>query len=271
MPEGIDPHITIIRPPGEFEGLETPTWNGDKPNCFRRLAMFRPDAADIFGERFVCMDLDCVIAANIDALFDRDDDFIMYKGTSFDRPYNGSLLMLRAGTRPQVYLDFTEENAIKSGQKYVGSDQAWISYCLGPNEKTWSFEDGICWWHSQYNAQIDTKRIMFFPGQMKPWETVKEGTDKWIIEHYVGNKEGKKCAILGYNKTVWTDLEEALNEHGPFDDYIVSPEVSDYWGDNFIDVAATDSQAIRLARMYGYDNPVFCGATDKQLDFLKFL
>lgn len=259
MPDGIDPHIDIIKPPGEFEGLETPTWNGDKPNCFRRLAMFRPDAADIFGERIVCMDLDSVISANIDPLFDRDDDFVMYKGTSFDRPYNGSLMMIRAGARPQVYLDFTEENAVKSGQKYVGSDQAWISYCLGPNETTWSFEDGICWWHSQYNSLIDTKRIMFFPGQMKPWETVKLGTDKWIIDHYRGKKVDKTCAILGYGKSVWEDLEKELNEYGPFDDYIISPEVKNYWGDNFIDVAATDEQAIRLARMYGYTDPVFCG------------
>lgn len=133
MPEGIDADIEIIPPPNEFVGLETPTWKNDKPNCFRRLSMFRPDAAEIFGERFVSMDLDCTIGANIDALFDRDDDFIMYKGTSFDRPYNGSLLMMNAGARPQVYLDFNEENAIKSGQKYVGSDQAWIAYCLGPN------------------------------------------------------------------------------------------------------------------------------------------
>lgn len=263
MPDGIDPYIQIIKPPGEFVGLETPTWNGDKPNCFRRLAMFRPDAADIFGERFVCMDLDSVIAHNIDSLFDRNDDFVMYKGTSAERPYNGSLMMLRAGSRPQVYLDFSEENAIKSGQQFVGSDQAWISYCLGPNEKTWSFEDGICWWQSQYNTQISTRKIMFFPGQMKPWETVKLGSDKWIIENYKGNKRKKKCAILGYNHTVWSDLQEAINVHGSFDDYIISPEVKNYWGNNFIDTFATDDQAIRLANMYGYADPVFCGRSDK--------
>lgn len=262
MPEGIDPYIQIIEPPGEFEGLETPTWKGDKPNCFRRLAMFRPDAADIFGERIVCMDLDCVIAANIDSFFDRDDDFVMYKGTSFDRPYNGSMMMLRAGARPQVYLDFSEENAIKSGLQFVGSDQAWISYCLGPNEKTWSYEDGVVWWQSQYNGLIDVKRIMFFPGQMKPWETVKHGTDPWIIEHYRGNKEGKNCAILGYNHTVWEELERALLTTPFFDDFLICPEVKNYWDDNYLDVFAVDSQAERLARMYGYENPVFCGRMD---------
>lgn len=263
IPDGIDQHIQIIKPPGEFEGLETPTWNGDKPNCFRRLAMFRPDAKDIFGEKFVCMDLDSVIAANIDHLFDNDEDFMIYKGTSFDRPYNGSLMMIKAGSRPQVYLDFSEENAIKSGQKYVGSDQAWISYCLGPNEKTWSFKEGICWWQSQYNAQIDIKSIMFFPGQMKPWEAVKAGLDNWIIENYKGEKKNKRCAILGYHKKVWTDLNDAIEEYGLFDDYIISPEVKEFWGDNYLDIAATDNQAIRLAKMHGYEDFVFCGRSDK--------
>lgn len=262
MPEGIDPYIEIIKPPGEFVDLETPTWKGDKPNCFRRLAMFRPDAAKIFGERFVCMDLDCVIGANIDMLFDRDDDFVMYKGTSFDRPYNGSMMMLRAGARPQVYVDFNEENAIKSGAKYVGSDQAWISYCLGPNEKTWSFEDGICWWGSQYNTLIPEKRIMFFPGQIKPWESVTYGFDKWITSHYKGNKKNKTCLILGYNKNVWDELEDAL-EQGPFDNYIISPEIEPYWTNGYLEIAANDEYALRLVRMHGYENFVFCGRTDK--------
>lgn len=262
MPEGIDSYIEIIKPPGEFVGLETPTWNGDKPNCFRRLSMFRPDAADIFGERFVCMDLDCVIGANIDILFDRDDDFVMYKGTSFDRPYNGSLMMLSAGARPQVYLEFNEENAIKSGQKYVGSDQAWISYCLGPDEKTWSFEDGICWWGSQYNTLIPEKRIMFFPGQIKPWESVMYGFDSWITKHYRGDKENKKCLILGYNKNVWEELEDAI-KLGPFDNYIISPEVEKYWTNGYIDIAANDEYATRLVRMHGYKDFVFCGRSDK--------
>lgn len=266
MPEGIDEYIHIIKPPGEFVGLETPTWKGDKPNCFRRISMFRPDADKIFGERFVCMDLDCVIGTNIDCLFDREDDFVMYKGTSFDRPYNGSMMMMTAGARPQVYLEFSEENAIKSGQKFIGSDQAWISYCLGPNEKTWSFKDGICWWGSQYNKDIPEKRIMFFPGQIKPWESVKHGFDKWISQNYKGDKGDKKCLILGYNKNVWIDLEKHKDD-GPFDNYIISPEVNKYWENGYLEISANDEQALRLAKMHGYKEIVFCGRSENNLTF----
>lgn len=262
MPEGIDPYIEIITPPGEFVGLETPSWKGNKPNCFRRLSMFRPDAAKIFGDRFVCMDLDCVIAENINSLFENDEDFMMYKGTSFDRPYNGSMMMIRAGARPQVYLDFNEENAIKSGQKYVGSDQAWISFCLGPNEKTWSLEDGVCWWGNQYNPLIPKLRIMFFPGQIKPWEAVIYKTDKWITENYKGNRKEKTCLILGYNKSVWSELSEALEEDS-FDNCIICPEVKSHWPFSYLDIASSDEQAITLAKMHGYSQVVFCGASDK--------
>lgn len=258
MPDGIDSHIEIIKPPGEFIDLETPSWNGDKPNCFRRLALFSPKAEKIFGaKRFVSMDLDCVIGANIDILFDRDDDFIMYRGTNFDRPYNGSLLMMNAGARPQVYTEFNEENAIKSGQKYTGSDQAWIAYCLGVGEKTWSFQDGLCWWGSQYNIDIPEKRIMFFPGVIKPWEVVVLGFDKWCGLHYRGERDGK-CLILGYNKRVWKELEIALDQDS-FENYILSPEVSQYWPGEYLDIASNDAQAILLAQMHGYKNYLFVG------------
>lgn len=259
-PEGIDSHIEIIKPPGEFVGLETPTWNKDKPNCFRRLVLFSPNAEDIFGaKRFVSMDLDCVIGANIDSLFDREDDIVLYKGTSFDRPYNGSMLLMNAGSRPQVYLDFNEENAIKSGQKYIGSDQAWIAYCLGSGEKTWSFEDGIAWWGSQYNPLIKEKKILFFPGTIKPWEVVTYGLDPWCTEHYKGEKTGK-CLILGYNKNVWEELEAVLDQ-GPFDDFILSPEVLSHWENKYLDVAANDKQSILLAKMHGYKDFVFVGVS----------
>lgn len=111
MPDGIDSNIEIIEPPTDFLNIETPSWNGDKPNCFRRLSLYSPDAEKIFGaKRFVSMDLDCVICQNIDELFDRNDDIVLYKGTSFERPYNGSMVLMTAGARTKVYNDFSLKN-----------------------------------------------------------------------------------------------------------------------------------------------------------------
>jgi hypothetical protein len=170
MPEGIDPNIEIIPPPGDFLDITNPRWANGKPQCYRRLSMFRPDAAEIFGERFVNFDLDCVIGGPLDPLFDRDDDLVLYKGTAPDRPYNGSLQLIHAGCRPQVFNDFNQDNALLSGSEFCGSDQAWLAHCLGWNEKTWDETDGVHFFGKQYTEDRTLEpRVLFFPGRLKPW------------------------------------------------------------------------------------------------------
>jgi hypothetical protein len=195
MPDGIDERIRIITPPGEFEGVKLPTWDmhvgKQLPQCLRRIAMFAPDAAETFGERFVSMDLDCIVAEPLDPLFDRSHDFMMYRGTTGARPYNGSMLMMTAGARPKVYTEFTPERAIEAGKKFVGSDQAWISHILGWGEATWGAEDGVVWWGSSRNYAAPEWGLMFFPGTPKPWELL---ADEWVAQHYRRNDE-------------WDDLE----------------------------------------------------------------
>jgi hypothetical protein len=170
---GIDPSIEVIPPGNEFVGFQTPTWCNSKPNCFRRLVMFRRDAAKTFGKRFVCMDLDCVVGGNLDPLFSRTEDFVMFKGTSPKRPYNGSMMMMTAGARPQVYETFNEDQAADSGLMFCGSDQAWIAYKLGWNEATWDERDGVYFWGTSYRPKRDKPRVLFFPGRLKPWDIAK--------------------------------------------------------------------------------------------------
>lgn len=190
MPEGIDERVRIIAPPGDFEDVRIPTWGEARapglPQCFRRLALFRPDAAGIFGERFVSMDLDCVISDSLDPLFDRDELFVMYRGTTAERPYNGSMVMMTAGSRPHVYADFTPERAAEAGRQYLGSDQAWISAALGWDEATWGVEDGVQAWGSRRNFGHGAPRVTFFLSPVKPWDLA--GND-WIDLHYRRNDE----------------------------------------------------------------------------------
>jgi hypothetical protein len=192
-PEGIDPSIRIIVPPRDFEHIRIPTWNEKKPQCLRRLSMFSPRAGLIFGERFVSMDLDCVISGPLDPLFDLADDFKMMVSTSPTlRPYNGSMLLMTAGARPQVYTEFTPERATLAGKHFLGSDQAWIGFCLGWGEKTWTDADGAIWFSPRYSMGVpETARIMFFPGTPKPWQVGgSRPLDRWVRRHYAtGMKE----------------------------------------------------------------------------------
>lgn len=190
MPKGIPAHVEVIAPPGEFEGMQTPTWSGGKPSCFRRLTMFRRDAADLFGERFVSMDLDCVVGGSLDPLFDRPDDLVLYRGTNSSRPYNGSMVLMTAGCRPQVYETFDEAGAIESGRLYTGSDQAWLAHCLGPGERVWDEADGVYWWGRRYQADRRrglTPRLLFFPGKPKPWDLALMRVDPFITTHYAAS------------------------------------------------------------------------------------
>jgi hypothetical protein len=182
MSDGIDGSIEIIAPPGDFLDITNPRWSPRQPQCYRRLSMFRRDAADIFGERFVCMDLDCVIAGPLDPLFDRPDDLVLFKGTSRTRPYNGSMMLIRAGSRPEVFEDFSPAGAMESGRQFVGSDQAWLAHKLGWSEATWDDGDGVSWFGSAYRRRRERPRLLFFPGGMKPWDAAR--LDPFVAEHY---------------------------------------------------------------------------------------
>lgn len=247
--------IEVIAPPRDFEDVRIPTWGPHMPQCLRRLAMFRPDAAAIFGERFVSMDLDAVISGSLDPLFDRDEDFVMYRGTNAARPYNGSLLMMTAGARPQVYTQFTPEGAAAAGREFIGSDQAWISHVLGAVEAVWGATDGVHAWGSRLN--VGEPRVTFFLQPEKPWSYVAKG-DPFCCAHYCRDPHKGRALILGYAPTVWDDAEAALSAER-FDTVIASPEAAQHWPQPVDAIAGDDEQAIRIAHMMGYTDYVFCG------------
>lgn len=175
QPKGIKEGVEVRSLPTSINYINNKTWkaNAGKPQCYVRLDMFRRDAAKFYGERFVSMDLDCVIKQPLDPLFDRDDEFIMYKGTASARPYNGSMLMMTAGCRPQVFEKFKPELAERASKVYIGSDQAWISYVLGWTESVWDKSDGVYFFGKQETRlenPPENLRVLFFPGNPKPWQ-----------------------------------------------------------------------------------------------------
>lgn len=185
MPAGIDKRVRIIPPPGDFLDVKLPTWGPRKPQCLRRLAMFRRDAANWIGaERVVSFDLDCVICGTLDPLFNTDDDFRITKGTSASRHYNGSLMMLKLGSRPEVVETFTPERAIRAGLAHLGSDQAWLATAI-PGEKTWTAADGIHFWRP--SKPVTNGRLVFFAGAVgKPWEV----DAPLVARHYPAMERG---------------------------------------------------------------------------------
>lgn len=188
-PEGLDESIKHIPLPDMFSDIQTETWGMDKglPQCFKRLTMWSPDAEKMFGKRYMMIDLDTIVLGNIDHLLTRQEDVLIFRGTNaVKRPYNGSLVIMDAGARPEVFNNFTQEGATKSGEMFVGSDQAWLSYCLShrddkinrwvPHVPVISEVEGVTHYSKTFiNRNGGYKRfkppegtcLVFFPGDFK--------------------------------------------------------------------------------------------------------
>lgn len=146
------------------------------PSCYRRLKVFSKEAREIFGERVVSMDLDCVITDRLEPLWDRPEDFIIWGDTNRRNPYNGSMFMHTTGTRTQLWEKFDAMTSPHATRRagYFGSDQAWMALCLGHNEARWTAADGV------YSFRNDIKqkpgmplpknaRVVMFHGVVDPW------------------------------------------------------------------------------------------------------
>lgn len=182
MPEGIQAPVETRPLPTDLVSVHNPHWSprSGKPQCYRRLAMFRRDAAEWIGERFVSMDLDCVVLGALDPIFDRDEDLVLFRGTGPRRPYNGSLILMTAGARPQVYEQFSAAEAARAGRRHLGSDQGWLAYKLGPHEARFTDDDGVRHMTPAIRRRLQCNncrplgaRLLFFPGRAKPWDMIE--------------------------------------------------------------------------------------------------
>jgi hypothetical protein len=185
---GLAPGVEAIPLWKDFATIPSPH-GGHNPSCYRRLRVFDPAIAEQLGPRFVCVDLDTVITGNLAPLWDRPEEFVIWGETDPRSWYNGSMFLLSAGARPQVFRAFdpkTSPQRAKAAGKF-GSDQGWISYCLGPGEPTWSRKDGV------YSYRVHLKpnggrlpagaRMVMFHGHVDPWSKESQQLP-WVKEHW---------------------------------------------------------------------------------------
>lgn len=184
--EGLDREIDVVPDREDFANVPSPH-GGNNPSCYRRLRVFAPDAGITFGERLVSIDLDCVITGNLLPLFDRCEDFVVWRDPMNAGGYCGSMFMLTAGARSRVWSEFkpatSPREAMAAGCR--GSDQGWLRHVLGPGEATWSRADGV------YSYRVDVRkkplpddaRITFFHGREDPWSPGPQ-SEAWVREHW---------------------------------------------------------------------------------------
>lgn len=188
MPAGIDSSIEIVPLWKDFANVQNP-FGPRNPSCYRRLKMFAREAEAMFGKRFVSLDLDSVILSDMSPIWDRDDDFIIWGDTSRSTPYNGSMMMMNAGARAQVWEKFDPAKSPTVTRKagMFGSDQAWISHCLGPKEKKWTQADGVYSYRNEIapnDGRLPKNAVIcMFHGQVDPDSHLAQ-KHKWVRDNY---------------------------------------------------------------------------------------
>lgn len=170
-----EPGVELFELWNDFATVPNPSGKKN-PSCYRRLRLFAKEPGAFLGPRFVCIDLDAVILDDITDLFNPGAPFKIWRSGKWN-PYNGSLFMLEAGARPQVWKDFdpirSPRAAVAGGCR--GSDQGWIAHRLGPDESTWGTDDGV------YSLNIDLRerglrippkgaKLVICHGSYDPWK-----------------------------------------------------------------------------------------------------
>lgn len=156
------------------------------PSCYRRLRMFAPGAGEVFGQRFISLDLDLVLLDDVTELWSRPEPFVAWRDLHPRCLYNGSMMMLTAGAHPRVWTDFNPDTSPHMAvRKYNGSDQGWISYRLGPGHATWTGEDGVYSFRHQIRDRElpENAKIVVFHGNVKPWHEEAQALP-WVREHW---------------------------------------------------------------------------------------
>ncbi len=158
--------------------------------CFARLALFDPAIQREIGAtgRILCLDLDLIVTGPLDDILDKRGPFTIVQGinTTNPCPYNGSMWMLNAGYRPDIWSDFSIEAASKIPRHAFPDDQGWFwakiaedhAGVFSPNGGVYGFKKKG--WPSGDNLPANA-RVVAFPGWRDP---IKFEHLPWVMEHW---------------------------------------------------------------------------------------
>lgn len=160
--------------------------------CLCRLRQFDPEWQSKHGFRdtIIGLDLDTIITAPIDSLFDRTESFMILQGVNAvnPNPFNCSVTMLRAGHHAEVWRDFSPFTLAQAPIHEFADDQGWIWYKL-PQASGWKAgkSSGIYGfqkpgWPPGTVELPDDAKIVAFIGSKKP---ARYRELPWMKKHWV--------------------------------------------------------------------------------------
>lgn len=161
------------------------------PGCLCRLRMFDPEWQRRNGitGRLLCLDLDLIITGEMEPILSLTDaPFAILKGANASNPcpFNGSVMMIEAGYRPDVWTDFSLHAIAAVPFHDFPDDQGWLWHKLpdadglpvGPASGIYAFQKPG--WPGGHALPKDA-RIVCFPG----WRDPSRFTFlPWVAEHW---------------------------------------------------------------------------------------
>jgi hypothetical protein len=191
LKRGVASHLET---PHRFQLIEPP--DSDRllfKGCLVRLKMFSPEwqaeHGIAEGDIIVNLDLDLIVTRWLDPVFARSEDFVIFAGANAANPcpFNGSVMMLRAGKHREVWDDFSLDKVYQIARYEFPDDQGWIWHKL-PNAATWQVgpSSGIYAFRKPQwprgDQLPDDARMVAFPGHRDP--AMFFGALPWIQEHW---------------------------------------------------------------------------------------
>lgn len=194
--EGFSSDVIVMPlPESAREVSQWPSPHGPEyPASYRRLWTFSIEAKAL-ADVVLMTDIDCVVTGPVDPLIEylgeTGADFVGWNPpttwSGVRRRLAGGNWLLRTGTKAHVWEGLNSEGlaeARKSGQ--MGSDQAWISYCLANDCVVWPKGHGIFeaqWMRpNKFRVLPEGARIVHFNGaDLKPWQALDI---EWVRTHW---------------------------------------------------------------------------------------
>lgn len=188
--EAFDDAVEVMPTPAEAKrAAEHRTPEGARfPSCYRRLWTFSEDAK-VLGDLVLLLDVDLVVVRRMSPIvLDYGDDFVgwrPFRDWGRKMRFGGGIYLLKTGSRTEVWNRFDGPSSIVKARAagFRGSDQAWISYCLGDKEPYWPRDSGLYSIRDMMGSEDqlpDDARLVQFNGPTKPWRSPL----LWVKEHW---------------------------------------------------------------------------------------
>lgn len=182
----------VLGIPPEPKGLRTT----GTVNCYRRLRFFDPAYARQFETPYIMsVDLDSLflddITRDITAAMKNPFGFTILRARHAEhpgeRPYNGSLFVLRVGAHPHVWYDFdpVQSPIAVRASGWRGSDQVHVSLAVR-GAPLFDPEHGF-YFLDQYLQSTDTDcqaKMLNYAGPLKPWSKMAKHETPELYEQW---------------------------------------------------------------------------------------